>query len=166
MYRSKRCEMRTVLLTVLFAILTVAAAAQKMLSEDDALLKPSDPAYEDAVKFARVLDQAGVHVAKIFASKLNGFFRDVPRAAYYRTDKGVVEAIFFTDDGAAKIKVTETRDGARYIYSFTGQPHPNPPGDVFQSAGPMYFIAYGNAYVVIMGNKELFETLDAGLKKD
>jgi hypothetical protein len=158
--------MRIILLICLLTIVNVSAAAQKELSPADFLLQPNDPAYEDAVKFAKVLNQAGVHVTKIFSSKLNGFFMGVDRAALYPTDKGGIEVIFFPDRGAENIKVTETREGSRHVYSFTGQPHPNPPGDTFNTSEPMYFFAHDNAFIVIMGDKRLFESLKARLNKN
>jgi hypothetical protein len=155
--------MRVPLIWCLLAFFSIGAVAQEKPSEDDSLLKPGQPGYDEAVSFAQVLDQAGVHVRKIFASKLNGFFRGVNKAAYYRTYKGVVEAIFFEDDGAEKIKATETVQGERYLYSFTGQPRPRPAGDTFDSTKPMYFLAYANAFIVIFGDRELFETLKTSL---
>lgn len=155
--------MRVLLIWCLFTVLSVSAVAQQQTSEDDALLKRGQPGFDEAVSFAEVLDQAGVHVQKIFASKLNGFFRGVNKAAYYRTDKGVVEAIFFEDDGAEKITPTETKEGNAYLYSFTGQPHPNPPSDTINSSKPIYFMAYANAFLMIHGDRELFETLKKSL---
>ncbi|MFL6374879.1 MAG: hypothetical protein ACJ73D_09450 [Pyrinomonadaceae bacterium] len=136
------------------------------MSQSEAVLRPGEPAYEDAVKFAKVLKQAGVDVKGIYSSKLNGFFKGVDRAAFYTTDKGAFEVIFLPNRGAENIKVTETRDGKRHVYSFTGQPHPNPPGDTFNSAEPMYFVAHDNAFIVITSNKKLFETLMAGLHQN
>ena len=158
--------MKALFIPCLFAILGAAAAAQTTPPDDGSLLKPDSPSYSEAVKFAKVLDRAGIRVNKIARSKLEGFFRGVERAAYYKTDKGVIEAIFFSGDGAEKIQVTETTDGQRYFYSFTGQPEPRPPGDSFNSSKPMYFIAHGDAFVVIWGDKELFETLKAGLNRN
>jgi len=156
--------MRT-LLVMFFAILSTGIVAQTRPSDDIALLKPDHRAYDDAVKFGKALNDSGVRVNKILRSKLDGFFRGVDRAAYYQTEKGPVEAIFFPDNGAEKIQVTESTVGARYIYSFTGQPRPNPPGDIFNSSKPMYFLAHDNTLVVIWGDEELFKTLKAGLAK-
>jgi hypothetical protein len=159
--RSSKCARKALSAGCLLVLFTAAAFAQKELSPGDLLLQPNDPCYEDAVKFAKVLNRSGVHVTKIFRSKLNGFFQGVERAALYPTIGGGIEVIFFPDSGAENIKVTEKRDGPRHVYSFTGQPHPNPPGDTFNSSQPMYFLAHENAFIVIMGDKKLFETLKA-----
>ena len=155
--------MRVLSIWCLFTVLGVGAVAGQQTSEDDALLKRGQPGFDEAVSFAEVLDQAGVHVQKIFVSKLNGFFRGVNKAAFFRTDKGVIEAIFFEDDGAEKIIATETKEGNAYRYLFTGQPHPSPPSDTINSSKPIYFLAYANAFMVISADRELFETLKKSL---
>jgi hypothetical protein len=94
---------------------------------------------------------------------LNGFFRGLHKAAFFRTDKGVVEVIFFPEPaGADKIRVTERRREGRYLYTFEGQPHPNPPGDTIDAGRPMYFLMHRNWFIVLSG-KELYEALQRAL---
>jgi len=96
----------------------------------------------------------------IHKSKLEGFFRGTTKAAVFKTEKGAFEIIFFPESGQAeKIKSNEKRDGKRYIYSFEGQPEPNPPLDIMNAAYPVRFIAKGNWFVVVYNNEELAETL-------
>ena len=136
------------------------AGAQTAVKEDISLLKPGHISYADAVNAAGRFEAAGLKINTIHQSKLQGFFRDIWKAAVYKTDKGAFEIIFFPEPGQAeKIRAKEAREGKRYIYSFEGQPHPNPPGDVFNAAYPMRFIMTDNLFVVIHDNEELYEIL-------
>lgn len=134
-------------------------------SEDVSLLKPTDVAYADAMDFARFLEDKGIKVKSVHGSKFNGFFRGIRKAAFLRTDKGIVEVIFFPDPtGAEKIQVTEQRQPGRYLYSFQGQPHPNPPGDTIDSNRPMYFLMHRNWFIVPDG-KKFYDALKDALKQ-
>ena len=141
-------------------IFAFGAGAQTAVKEDISLLKPSHISYADAVNAAARFEAEGLKINSIHQSKLQGFFRDIWKAALYKTDKGAFEIIFFPERGQAeKIRAKEERDGKRHIYSFEGQPHPNPPGDVFNAAYPMRFIMTDNLFVVIHDNDELYEIL-------
>jgi hypothetical protein len=132
-------------------------------SQDVSLLKPEHIAYQSAMEFARYLDDKGIRVKSVHRSKLDGFFRGIEKAAFIRTDKGVVEVIFFPDPtGAEVIQVTEQRRDGRYLYSFQGQPHPNPPGDTIDASQPMYFLMHRNWFIVLR-SKELYDALKRAL---
>lgn len=141
-------------------LMSLSVRAQEMASEDISLLKPGDRAYANAVNASAMFEQQGLKINSIHRSKLEGFFRDVWNAAVFKTGKGAFEIIFFPEaDQAEKITFTEKRDGKRYIYSFQGQPRPNPPADVFNAAYPMQFVAKGNMFVVINDNHDLADLL-------
>jgi len=134
-------------------------------SEDGSLLKPTDVAYTEAMGFARFLDGKGIVVKSIHGSKLNGLFQGLEKAAFFRTDKGIVEVIFFPDPrGAETFQVTEQRRAERYLYSFEGLPQPNPPGNTFDSNRPMYFLMHRNWFIVPDG-KEFYDALKVALKE-
>ena len=134
-------------------------------SKDSSLLKPTDAAYQDAMEFARFLNEHGINVKSVHRSKLDGFFRGIEKAAFFRTDRGIVEVIFFPEaKGAEKVRVIEQRRDGRYLYSFEGQPQPNPPGDRIDASRPMYFLMYGNWFIVPDG-KESYDALKDALKK-
>lgn len=159
--------MRLLFVLTVFSILSASVFAQTKEYGKECPPLPAYPGKEDAVEFARALDSRGFTVEKIARSKLEGFFSGVERAAYYKTDKGVLEVIFFPDKGAEKIHVTESKEGNRYIYTFVGQPAPKPSGgDSFNSSKPMYFITYENALVIVWSDRELFDTLKASLERD
>ena len=132
-------------------------------STDSSILKPADVAYAEAMEFAQFLNSKGVTVQSVHGSKFNGFFRGLKKAAFFRTDKGVVEVIFFPEPaGAEKVRVTERRREGRYLYSFEGQPHPNPPGDTIDAGRPTYFLMHRNWFMVL-SNKELYDALQRTL---
>jgi len=119
-----------------------------MQSKDSSLLKPGDIAFADALEFARFLEDKGIKVKSVHHSKLESLFEGIGKAAFFRTEKGVVEVIFFPDPiGAEKVKVTEQFKAGRYLYSFQGQPNPQP-GDGFDAARPMYFLTHRNWFIV------------------
>ena len=129
-------------------------------TKDVSLMQPSDIAYADAMEFARFLNEHGFTVRSVHRSKLEGFFRGVNRAAFLRTDKGIVEVILFSEPGGAeKIQVIERNRAGRYIYSFLGQPDPKP-GDVIDASRPVYFIKHRNWLIVIHDQK-----IDKALKQ-
>jgi hypothetical protein len=134
-------------------------------SKDSSILKPTDVAYVEAIEFARFLNGKGMIVKSVHGSKLNGFFRGVEKAAFFRTDKGIVEVIFFPElTGAERVQVTEQRRAGRYLYSFEGQSHPNPQGDTFDSNRPMYFLMRRN-WLIVPDSKEFYDSLKFALKE-
>ena len=87
-------------------------------ARDGSLMKPADRAYEDAMEFACRLNEKGIKVLSLHRSKLDGMFPGLTKAAFFRTEKGVVEVIFFPDPaGAESLIVKEQRKGGRYLYS-------------------------------------------------
>jgi hypothetical protein len=142
---------------------TIPRLSQATQSQDVSLLKPEDIAYKSAMGFARYLDDKGIKVNSVHGSKLNGFFQGLDKAAFFRTDKGIVEVIFFPEPtGAERIRVTEQHKEGRYFYSFAGQPHPNPPGDTIDASRPMYFLMHRNWFIVL-SNEEIFDALRRAL---
>ena len=134
-------------------------------SQDSSLLKPTDDSYQDAMEFARFLNEHGIAVKSVHRSKLESFFQGIEKAAFFRTDRGIVEVIFFPEPtGAERIRVIEQRRGRQYLYSFEGQPHPRPRGDKFNSGQPMYFLMHRNWFIVPEG-KEFYEALKSALQE-
>ncbi len=128
-------------------------------TKDSSLLRPADTAYADAIDFSRFLERHGFRVQSLHRSKFEGFFRGVNKAAFIRTDRGIIEVIFFDEaGGAGRINVTERREDGRYIYTFEGQPEPMP-NDAIDSNRPVYFMKYKNQ-LMITDDRELA----AGLK--
>ncbi|HEY2973639.1 MAG TPA: hypothetical protein VGJ48_14090 [Pyrinomonadaceae bacterium] len=131
--------------------------------KDSSLLRPSDAAYAEAMEFARFLKGQRLRVESVHRSKLESFFRGINKAAFFKTRSGVIEIIFFPDaNGAEQVQTTERRDNGRYIYTFQGQPHPNPPGDTIDSVRPIYFVRHGSWFIVT-SEQEIAKALKSGL---
>ena len=141
---------------------TPSLATGAYQSEDRSLLKPTDVAYAEAMGFARFLNGKGIVVKSVHGSKLNGLFQGLEKAAFFRTELGVVEVIFFPKPaGAEGVRVTEQRREGRYIYSFEGLPHPNA-GDGIDASRQMYFLTRGDWFIVI-DKEELYDVLKRAL---
>lgn len=140
--------MKIVVAFWLVALACSAVVAQSRQAQDASLLRSSDISYADATELARFLNQHGITVKSIHRSKLESFFRGVNKAAFFKTQRGTLDVIFFPEGGAERVSPIERRENKRYIYSFRGQPQPNPPADTFNSARPMYFITHGGWFIV------------------
>ncbi|MDQ1639135.1 MAG: hypothetical protein QOF62_2474 [Pyrinomonadaceae bacterium] len=139
--------------------------SQASPTRDGSLMKPAHRAYEDAMEFARTLTENGIKVFSVHKSKLDGFFPGIEKAAFFRTEKGVVEVIFFPDPrGAENVIVKEQRQAGRYLYSFAGQPNLAAAGG-FDSSRPMYFLMRRNWFIV-PDTEELYKALKSALKRE
>lgn len=142
---------------------TFSCSAVAYQAKDSSLLKPTDVAHTEAMEVAQFLNGKGINVKSVHASKLNGFFRGLNKAAFFRTEKGVIEVIFFPEQrGAERVQVREQRKAGRYLYSFEGQPDPNPPGDTIDAGHPMYFLMH-RRWFIVLHSKELNDALQPAL---
>ena len=133
-------------------------------SKDGSILKPRDAVYYEAMEFAGLLNDKGIIVNSVHLSKLNSFFQGIEKAAFFRTENGVLEVVFFPDpEGAEKVTVTEQRKAGRYLYSFQGQPNPRF-GDGFDSPRPMYFLMYRNWFIVLE-SEDLLNAVKSALEE-
>ena len=139
--------------------------SQRNPSRDSSLMKPGHPAYEDAMEFACWLNEKGIKFLSLHKSKLESLFPGIYKAAFFRTEKGVVEVIFLPDPrGAESVKVKEQRTEGRYLYSFSGYPNVELVGG-FDSSQPMYFLMHRNWFIV-PDREELYQALKRALKKE
>ncbi|MEO7971378.1 MAG: hypothetical protein ABI698_08770 [bacterium] len=160
-----------VLLTIAFACAAAAQIpqvfphpSQRAPARDGSLMQPGHPDYEDAMQFARVLNERGIHVLSVHRSKLDGFFPGIQKAAFFKTENGVAEVIFFPEpEGAENVIVTERREAGRYLYSFAGQPNATM-ANGFDSVRPMYFLMHGNWFIVL-DDESLYHEVKRALKK-
>jgi hypothetical protein len=142
---------------------TSSRSAVAYQAKDSSLLKPTDVAYTESMEVAQFLNGKGINVKSVHGSKLNGFFRGLNKAAFFKTEKGVVEVIFFPEQmGAERVQVREQRKAGRYLYSFEGQPDPNPPGDTIDAGRPMYFLMH-RSWFIVLSSKELHDALQRAL---
>jgi hypothetical protein len=158
--------MKIFLILLLSFVLVCGVAAQRPHigssqhpAPDASLMKPGHPAYEEAMEFSTFLKEKGIKVLSLHRSKLEGMFPGLTKAAFFKTEKGVVEVIFFPEPGAENVIVTEKRTGGRYLYSFSG--HPTLVGG-FDSKQPMYFLMHRNWFIV-PAREELYQELKTAL---
>ena len=178
-FYAKLSHMRVFLIFLLSFALAYGAAAQipqvfphpsqrtsqRTPSRDGSLMRPGDRSYEDAMEFACWLNEKGVKFLSLHRSKLEGLFPGIYKAAFFRTEKGVVEVIFLPDPrGAESVKVKEQRTEGRYLYSFSGDPNVELAGAV-DSSRPMYFLMHRNWFIV-PDKAELYQALKRALKKE
>jgi hypothetical protein len=125
-------------------------------------LRTSDPAYRDALVFARVLATDGFTVECMAPSKMTGTFEGQLGATLYRTKQGSFEALFLPNpqdfDG---LQVRHQQVNGRYRYSFAGHPKPWP-ANLLDAARPVYFLNNRNRLIVTQ-DKQLFGRLSATL---
>jgi len=114
----------------------------------------SSPVYHEAMELTKILDQHGFTVDCIRRSKQEQIFKGQKGAAWYKTNQGVFEVLFFPKNNGARLNVTERseRDG-RYLYSVQGA------SDTFDSSKPMRFIQDGNKVFEVWGDAKLAESL-------
>jgi hypothetical protein len=146
---------------------TTAWASAIAQTQDVSLLQPTDTAYDDATEFERFLKAQGLTVRSVHRSHLEGFFQGIEKAAFFRTDKGVVEVAFFPGPhDAEKLRVTYSKGQSAVVphqYRIEGQPT-NPDG-VIQAAYPVYFTFHRSWYIVT-SEAELDAILKRGLGQD
>ncbi|HUE83679.1 MAG TPA: hypothetical protein VMM84_16380 [Pyrinomonadaceae bacterium] len=106
-------------------------------------MQPSDAAYVEAREFAEILRDRGIDVHSIHRSKLEGLFGHSDRAAFFRTDRGIVEVIFLSGfEGADAVRVNKRRMKERYLNSFRGH-----------ETQPFYFVNRRDKFIVTRSNQ-------------
>ncbi len=110
---------------------------------DKSLLDSTYMGYSEVMGFAEFLQNTGIAVESIHRSKLEGLFRHTNKAAFIRTDKGVVEVVF-DPNGAEKIQISQSRDGRSYRYSLRADNETQ----TIDSRWPFYFVRHQNWFIV------------------
>ena len=145
---------------IVISLLCLSVHAQKKETEDVSILRAGDPAYAEATNLASFVEERGIHIKSVHKSVMQGFFKGVWTAAFYRTDKGAFQVIFFPEPKQAeKITVKEAPEGRRFIYTFEGQPEPNPPRDTMNAGYKMYFIMSDNRMIIVDESVKLYDAL-------
>ncbi len=125
---------------------------------DVSLMQPSDVAYVSAREFAEILRESGIDVHSIHRSKLEGLFSHSDKAAFFRTDRGIVEVIFLSgSESADAIRVNTRRMKERYLNSFRGHETMNTPR-------PYYFVQRGDKFIVTR-SQQLASEIELALER-
>jgi hypothetical protein len=124
-----------------------------------AQLLSTDPVYIDATDLARTLNDRGLEVRCILASKEQHIFEGQKGAAFYRTDDGSFDVLFLPKtESFAPLQIVERREDGRYLYSFRGTPR-----SLTRMDTPMhnYFIKRENLLFHVWGQEQLAASLRA-----
>jgi len=113
-----------------------------------ALLKPSDPAYADAMKLTQALQSHGFIVKCVLQSKMVRTFEGQIGAALFKTDHGDFEALILPREQSFDLlESIERRENGRFLYSFLGDPRPTSPHPM-NSKYPMFFEKHANEFFI------------------
>jgi hypothetical protein len=109
------------------------------------LLRPTDPAYEDAMDLASALGSHGIIVKCVLPSKWTAIFEGQLGAALFRTDYGDFEALFLPKgQNFDSLISTERHENGRFLYTLDGYSRNASPHSI-DSKFPMYFVNHANA---------------------
>lgn len=123
-----------------------------------AIALPADLAF--AGSLVELLSNAGLAIESVQSSVYMSFFRSTDQAAWIKTDRGIVEAVFFLDSAeAGQIRVTPiSGEVGRYTYRIQA-PAPTLSRDVtIDAAFPLYFTMQ-DAVFLVTSSAALDETL-------
>jgi hypothetical protein len=118
--------------------------------QDVSLLHPTNPAHADAAEFARFLEKHGVEVRGIHRSHLESFFRSTTKAAFFRTNRGVVEVVFFPNArDAERIRITYSRTQSEVVpHRYVIEARSTRGAEAVEAAYPFYFTLHDRWYIV------------------
>jgi hypothetical protein len=136
----------------------VLQGAPQEQRNDASLLKPSDSSYPAAMEFASFLNHQNINVRSVHRSKLESFFPNVT-AAFFRTDLGSVEVIFFPEpDGAERVQIEEQRNDGRFSYSYSIRRDPDSGPRIVEATAPQYYIRQ-KKWLIVTSNKTISDAL-------
>ena len=125
-------------------------------AKDVSHLVPAELNY--AREFVQFLSDAGWGIHLIRPSKFNSFFRDTNRAAFIRTDRGVVEVIFFDKEAdVEQIQVDLQEDKLPKSHHYIIEKPPTTKQSLV-GGGPTYFIKHRNMFMITI-DRELSDEL-------
>ena len=108
--------------------------------------------------FVQSLSDAGWTIQEVHHSKFNGFFGDSRKAAFIKTSKGVVEAVFFQSKAEVEqIRVREEQTGVSGYHRYIIEKLPMTNQRI--EGGVCYFTKYRNLFIITT-ERELIAALD------
>jgi PEGA domain len=131
--------------------------------EKIAEIRPADRAYGYARELERLLDERGIMVRCMCASKLTEIFQGQAGAAWYRTDEGAFDVLFLRKGRTfAGVKIVQRRLGGAYRTSFAGRPQS---AVRFDGSAPTYYIKRANVLISVGTDEKLAALLESKLQK-
>ena len=154
---------------MLVALLTACSSQTPITMQDlrpTSIAIPADLGFSSS--FVQLLSNSGLNVLSVQSSIWNGMFQSTNKAAWIKTDQGIVEMVSFTNTTEVKqIQVTQltTTITGRYLYKIQAPP-PTLLHDVtIDAAFPLYFTMQ-HGMLLITSNAELDRTLKHILSND
>jgi hypothetical protein len=121
-----------------------------------------------SIEFVQFLQKAGVKVEQVLRSKLEGFLGNENKAAFIRTDKGVVQVVIFPgEQDAERVTVTYSKSSHQnvpHIYVINGEVI-NGRRETINAAYPIY-ITLHKKWLIDTSVCELDETIKRALGQD
>jgi hypothetical protein len=155
--------MRNVLLALLLAITSAAAAANAPCSDPRWNMRANDPSYADAMELAKYLAAQRLPVRCITGTTIGSQLLGHHSAALH-TDHGSFSAVFFPDPKGAEQVTTELsvkRD--HYRYRFTSHEGWLPRHETIDIDGPLTFLIH-DKWLIFVWDTETERVVNAALK--
>ena len=109
----------------------------------------------------QLLSQSGLSILSVQSSTFMSMFQSTDKAVWIKTDKGIVEAVFFADSAEVKkiqIMPQSNEIAGRYIYTIQAPPPTLLHDQTIDAAFPLYFTV-GRGMFIVTSNVELDKTL-------
>jgi hypothetical protein len=151
------------LMGLLLVILTACTASPAPPTRPTRAEIPADLAF--SAPLVQLLRQAGLSVLAVQSSTYMAMFRSTDKAAWIKTDQGVVDAVFFADAAeAGQVRITPQPNGTvgRYLYTIRAPAPTLLQDQTIDSAFPLYFTVAGNMFMVTT-SAELDTTLQSAV---
>jgi hypothetical protein len=140
-------------------------AAPSLQGQDVSHLVP--PTLNFANSFVQTLSDSGWSIKRVGLSIYNGGMGGTTKAAWIKTDKGVLEVLFYETSAEVKrIRLKENDDSTPNYHKYTVRwPNTHRPSG-FEGRLPVYFTKYGTI-LIISYDRDLADALDKlfGAKK-
>ena len=123
-----------------------------------AQLQPYHPSYQDALALFLTLNDLGIRGDCVAMSKSDGLLKGQRGAAFFHTDQGSFEALFFpTSQQVQDIRIAEQQKGDSYTHTLATQlPHFT---RTWSSHFPTYYVKHENVLLMITKNEGLARVL-------
>ena len=132
---------------------TIAPPVSAAQKRDVSYLVPAELSY--AKEFVQFLNDSGWSIEAIYPSKFNGFFRETNKAAFIKTDRGIIEVVFFDKDAEVEqVQVSEEQSKIPRYHKYKIQ---TPMTQQSIEGAATYFKKYRNMFIIVHGelNDEL-----------
>jgi hypothetical protein len=136
----------------------ICRAAPSLQGQDVSHLVP--PTLSFANGFVQTLSDSGWSIERVGLSIYNGGMAGTTKAAWIKTDKGVLEALFYeTSAEVEKIQLNETDDSTANYHKYTVRWPNTDRANGFEGRFPVYFTKY-RTMLIISYDRSLADALN------